>query len=469
MNERTRSGARRGKILKSFNLANAVPIFATGGDDIETRVWNAVKGEVRQRLGRDAGGGHSQPVLAVAASKTFARIVTASQDADVIVWDRLTEKMVHRLGDHTAAVTAIEISSDGSRIVTGSFDGTAKIWDMKDGLCLETMNHCQEDRGMNAKEKGGGLLHGREFGHDWHASRRSPSGETEGRCGVNAVAFSASGTFIVTGVSDGTARLWRVGDHTRTDGMSEDAIKVYPHAIDIPTDFTETFTHDGSGVAAVATAPWGSASMIVATGGTSGNCKLWNAISGNLLFTIAEAGVGTGSIECLAFFPREKGCSLELAMGCAQGSVSCYAVDEPSFKKKGSSRETSTDVRQAANPESTPGRKVDKIHHTLTIDRAHGKKKGNKRPFAVHCIAVGVTPHAGQNQRYILTGGEDGTTRVWEAPAGRPALGGRNKKGGSGGIVMTNDCSDWDTKVEDVEVVVRQKMAAVVVDPQGRL
>lgn len=434
VNERTKSGARRGKALKSFNLANAVPIFATGGDDTEARVWNAVQGKVRQHLGGDVGGGHWQPVLAVAADKTFRWIATASADSDAIVWDRLTEKKIHRLHDHTAAVTAIEISSDGSRLVTGSWDGTAKIWDMKDGKCLETMNHSEENEQPGDKKKIGGLLHGREFGHDWHASRRMPSGETEGRCGVNAVAFSASGTFIVTGVSDGTARLWRIGDNTRTDGVSEHAIKIYPHAITLPSNFTENFTHDGSGVAAVATAPWGSAGMIVATGGTTGNCKMWNAISGNLLFTIEEAGVGTGSIECLAFFPREEGCSLELAMGCAQGSVSCFAVDEPSFNRKGSSRETSTDVRQAANPESTPGRKMDKIHRTLTIARAHGKEKGNERPFGVHCIAAGVQPHAGRNQRYVITGGGDGTTRVWEAPAARPEGGRRKKK-----VVLTND------------------------------
>ena len=64
------------------------------------------------------------------------RIVTASADNTVRIWDAATAKEIAILRGHERAVNSAAFSPDGSRIVTASNDKTARIWDAG----LETMS-----------------------------------------------------------------------------------------------------------------------------------------------------------------------------------------------------------------------------------------------------------------------------------------------------------------------------------------
>jgi WD40 repeat protein len=111
-------------------------------------------------------------VLSAAFSPDGSRIVTASLDKTVRIWDAATGKEIMVLRDHENSVEAAAFSPDGTRIVTASIDKTVRIWDAATGK--EIM-----------------ILRGHER---W----------------VNSAAFSPDGSCIVTASDDNTARIWDV-------------------------------------------------------------------------------------------------------------------------------------------------------------------------------------------------------------------------------------------------------------------
>ncbi len=66
-----------------------------------------------------------------------SRIVTASGDGTVKLWDANNGTDVLTLKGHTDAVRTAFFSPDGDRIVSGSDDGTVRIWDARPyAVCL---------------------------------------------------------------------------------------------------------------------------------------------------------------------------------------------------------------------------------------------------------------------------------------------------------------------------------------------
>jgi hypothetical protein len=68
-------------------------------------------------------------VNAVTFSPDGNRIVTASEDTTVKVWDAQGGQELLTLKGHTSVVFSVAFSPDGKRLVTGSYDKTARVWD----------------------------------------------------------------------------------------------------------------------------------------------------------------------------------------------------------------------------------------------------------------------------------------------------------------------------------------------------
>jgi WD40 repeat protein len=155
--------------------------------DKTIRVWDVATGKsVRTILG-ESWPGASGEINAIALSPDGARLAVGgrlgksdtSDYAEVIrLYDFATGHLVALLKDgHGKSVTSLAFSPDGRRLISGSNDNTAIIWDT------------EEQR----------LLH-RLRGH----------GDT-----VFAVGFTPDGERAVTGSFDKDLRLWRAGDKPR--------------------------------------------------------------------------------------------------------------------------------------------------------------------------------------------------------------------------------------------------------------
>ena len=75
------------------------------------------------------GGAHAGWVAAVAFSPDGSRMVSASQDLSLKLWDALGCTEIATLRSDEDGLAARQYSPDCARILTGSYDGTAKVWD----------------------------------------------------------------------------------------------------------------------------------------------------------------------------------------------------------------------------------------------------------------------------------------------------------------------------------------------------
>ncbi|KAF5340657.1 hypothetical protein D9611_007285 [Ephemerocybe angulata] len=149
--------------------------IVSGSEDQTVRIWDAMTGTAHRVL-----VGHDDDVVAVAFSWDGSRICSGSNDKTVRVWDAATGLVQSILEGHTREITSVAFSRDGKRIVSGALDTTIRVWAASSTTC--TLQS---------------VLQGHSTGHAVWPGTSSWS-----------VAFSMDGTRIVSGLADGTARVW---------------------------------------------------------------------------------------------------------------------------------------------------------------------------------------------------------------------------------------------------------------------
>jgi WD40 repeat protein len=88
--------------------------------------------------------GHSTEVMACAITPDGTRIVSASDDLTLMVWDLETGRVLATLEGHVLGVTACAVTPDGRRAVSASWDHVLKVWDLETGRALATLESHSE-------------------------------------------------------------------------------------------------------------------------------------------------------------------------------------------------------------------------------------------------------------------------------------------------------------------------------------
>ena len=140
---------------------------------LPTDVVGAV-GEVASRVVGFCGvlAGHTGTVNSAGFSPDGTKLISASRDTTVRVWDVATGACVQTLQGHTDAVWSAGFSPDGTKLVSASDDQTVRVWDVATGACVQTLQG--------------------------HTDR------------VFSAGFSPDGTKLVSASGDKTLWLWRV-------------------------------------------------------------------------------------------------------------------------------------------------------------------------------------------------------------------------------------------------------------------
>lgn len=168
--------------------------------------------------------GHTGPVNSAAFSPDGKRIVSASDDKTLRLWDSETGEEIITLTGHTGFVYSVAFSPDGKMIVSGSSDNTLKLWDAKTGRELRLL-----------------------------------SGHTGP---VVACAFSPDGKQIISASEDGTLRIWK----TKTGKEAHIIVTNHPHGV-----MACTISPDGKSI--VSTGYW--------------TLSIWDTKSGEMIHTIS--------------------------------------------------------------------------------------------------------------------------------------------------------------------------------------
>jgi WD40 repeat protein len=84
--------------------------------------------------------GHSAAVKGAAITSDGTRVISASSDKTLKVWDIESGIELRTLNGHNGPVNAIAVTSDCTRAVSASSDKTLKVWDIESGIELKTLN-----------------------------------------------------------------------------------------------------------------------------------------------------------------------------------------------------------------------------------------------------------------------------------------------------------------------------------------
>ncbi len=231
--------------------------IVTASNDHTVRIWDGASGKELQRITADEV--EARDAVFSPDGKT---LLTSGGDNTAKLWDAASGKQLLTFRGHTGEVEKVLFSPDGKRAVTASADRTARVWDVAAGRELVRFTGHTAGVWSLAFAPGGKLV--ATGGDDTTARVWDPETGKEvrvfrGHTGtVFDVAFSPDGKYLLTAGGDGTARLW-------------DAVT--------GKERRRFLGHIGD-VDAVAFSPDG---RYVLTGGADQTVRLWNAETGQEL------------------------------------------------------------------------------------------------------------------------------------------------------------------------------------------
>ncbi|XRB25467.1 EF-hand domain-containing protein [Pseudoscourfieldia marina] len=181
--------------------------IVSASDDETVRVWDATTGACLSVLDGDSGA-----VSSASYSADGTRIVSASSDETVRIWDATTGACISVLEGHSENVSSASYSADGTRIVSASDDKTVRIWDATTGACVSVLEgHSGRVSSASYSADGTRIVSASEDKtvRVWDATTGACISVLEGRSdSVSSASYSADGTRIVSASRDKTVRVW---------------------------------------------------------------------------------------------------------------------------------------------------------------------------------------------------------------------------------------------------------------------
>lgn len=352
--------------LAAVYLDSSKVMVLAGSQDSTARLWRLkdIDEEVVTVIGDNEPYpegillGHRGAVQFVAASPDGETVITGSSDGTAKLWRGpypYYGYLVATLAGHSGEVRAAAYSADSKIVVTGAMDGTIKVWladpgGADPGVDLLTMSETGQITDAAISPDGRSLVKStwrtvgerRESdlfgGYVLSLSNGEPTGRFEGHTeGITKFAFSPDGKRVLSGSSDGSARLWSPADGKEIArfiheasvhavayapdggsvavGSTDGVVKVYRLTPDEPSGGKEVaaFKSD-QGVFALAYAPNG---KTIVAGYAGGSAKMWPAAGGKELRTFEGKG---STIHSIAFSPDGQ----TFAAGFGDGSAKLW-------------------------------------------------------------------------------------------------------------------------------------------------
>lgn len=155
--------------------------------------------------------GHWGAVRSIAFSRDGYYFLSGSDDRTLKLWDVTKGKCLQTLRGHRGRVSAVAFSPDGRTAYSTSEDRTLKVWDLSNGRCIRTVEGLVgEVRSIAISTDGQYLLLADQLVRLWDAHTGQELRALQGnRSGVQSVQFSPDGQYALAS-DDQTLKLWNI-------------------------------------------------------------------------------------------------------------------------------------------------------------------------------------------------------------------------------------------------------------------
>lgn len=131
--------------LKHRGIVYAANFSKKEGESIITachdgiaRLWNSYTGAVLKEYKRESS---NSPMRWANFNNAEDKIVTCYEDGFIIVWDKLSANVLHKIKAHNSIVYSANFSNNDSLIASTSKDKYLRIWRVADGVKLQEHNN----------------------------------------------------------------------------------------------------------------------------------------------------------------------------------------------------------------------------------------------------------------------------------------------------------------------------------------
>lgn len=179
----------------------------SGSEDKQVLVWEAEHGSLLQRFRQHRGA-----ITALSVCPEGKRALSASRDGCLVIWELLSGQILRRFAVPPGPVLALAWSPQGNSFASGHFDTTVRLWDVETGREIHRFQgHKQMVSGVSFTPSG--TLVSVAHDHTLRFWDTASGGELGGGVvapgRVLALAISPSGLLATAG-ADGEIRLWNI-------------------------------------------------------------------------------------------------------------------------------------------------------------------------------------------------------------------------------------------------------------------
>jgi WD40 repeat protein len=416
---------KTGKVVQQFvghkNWVSAIQVSAdgkyvvTGSNDHTARVWEVATGKTVQEF-----VGHSGSIMSAAISADNKYVVTGSMDTTARIWEVASGKDVRQFKGHSDKVKAVAFLGNSKYVLSGGFDGTARIWEANTGEekgKLEWQGNnvmsiavSRNGRYLLLIDRAGTIRVCESLTGNLVQRLRSYS------VWISSVAISADGKYIATGNWHNTAQLWEILTGKQIQQFVGHSDRVLSVALSVDGKYLATASKDKSArlweiatgkqvqkfeghskeVNSVAISADG---KYVVTGSDDKTARLWEILTGK---QVRKFEGHSSSVHSVAI----SGDGKYVATGSQDSTTRLWEIS------------TGKQVQKLVSFS-------DQVEANLITNKGVEKVTSQSQPTQSQSVVFSA------DNKYVLVGGDDGKTWLWEVSTGKQV---REFAGHSSGI-----------------------------------